>query len=94
MGVSTHAVGRATDAFQAMGPTNSGNQVTIVVHHSVTADLSANDVLQIIKIPNGAVITGGWISLDSSSAFTFEVGDGGDPNRFVTSASVHGRRHH
>lgn len=88
MAASTHAVGRATTAYQAMGPTNGGNVVCQIVHYSLTANASANDVYQMIKVPNGAVIVNGWIAMDSTSAFTFTVGDGGSANRYVPSSSV------
>ncbi len=88
MSASTHAVGRATAAFQAMGPTNGGNAIAQIVHHSVTADLSANDVIQVIKIPIDAVILDLKITLDSTDAFTYTVGDGGDPDRYIKSSSV------
>ncbi len=88
MGVSTHAKGRAGAAFQAMGPTTGGNVITQIAHYSLSADASANDVFQMIKVPIGAVIVGGWIALDSTNAFTFEVGDGADVDRYVPSSSV------
>jgi len=83
MSASLHAVGRATTAFQPMGPANGGNVITQIVHHSLTANPSANDVFQMIKVPIDAVIVGGWLSLDSTSAFTFTVGDGGDTARYI-----------
>ena len=88
MAASTHAKGRATAAFQAMGPTTGGNMICQIVHHSVTAALSANDVFQLIKVPIDAVIVGGWIAMDSTSAFTFTVGDGASTNRYIPSSSV------
>ncbi len=88
MANSVHAVGRATAAFQAMGPTNGGNVVCQIVHHSVTADLSANDVLQVIKVPIGAVVLDLKITLDSTDSFTYTVGDGGSAARYIPSSSV------
>lgn len=88
MANSLFARGRATAAFQPMGPTNGGNMVCQVAHYSVTADLSANDVFQMIKVPLGAVVVGGWIALDSTDAFTFTVGDGGSAARYIPSNSV------
>ena len=88
MAASTHAVGRATAAYQAMGPTNGGNVVCQIVHHSLTANASANDVFQMIKVPNGSVMVGGWLAIDSTGAFTYTVGWGGDADGFVPSSSV------
>jgi hypothetical protein len=90
MAASTHAKGRATAAFEAMGPTTGGNVICQIVHHSITANLSANDVFQLIKVPLDAVIVNGWIAADAGagSAFTFTVGDGASANRYVPSSSV------
>jgi len=88
MAASTHAVARATSAFQAMGPTNGGNTITQIVHHSLTANLSANDVLQVIKVPIDAVVIDLKITMDSTDAFTYTVGDAGDADRYIKSASV------
>lgn len=90
MGASTHAKGRATTAFQPMGPTAGGNVISQIANYSVTADLSANDVFQMIKVPIDAIVIGGWISLDSSNAFTFTVGDGVDVDRYLVDGSVSG----
>ena len=90
MAASTHAVGKATTAFQAVGPTSTGNMVCVTADYSLTANASANDVFQMIKVPVGATIVDGWISMDSSDAFTYTVGDGDDVDRFIASSSVSG----
>jgi len=90
MAASTHAKGRATAAFQAMADTNGGNVICQIVHHSVTAALSANDVIQMIKVPIDAVVIGGWITMDSGDAFTYTVGDGASTARYVPTSSVSG----
>ena len=88
MSASLFARGYATAAYQAMGPTNGGNEIVRVFHYSCTASPSANDVYQMIKVPEGAVITGGWLMVDSDSAFTISVGDGADVDRYISGASV------
>lgn len=90
MAASTHARGRATAAFQPMGHAIGGNVICQTAHYSTTAAASANDVIQMIKVPKGAVIVDGWITMDSSGAFTFSVGDGSSVARFQASASVSG----
>lgn len=84
MAASTHAKGRATAAYQAMGPTNGGNSIWQVATYSITAALSANDVLQMIKIPSGATIIDGYTRFIGAPAFAWTVGDGGSTNRFAT----------
>ena len=88
MGASTHAKGRATGAFEHMAHTAGGNLICQVAHHSISAAISNDDVFQMIKVPKGAVIVGGWIALDSSSTGTFTVGDAADTNRHLGTASV------
>lgn len=88
MANSVHAVGRATAAFQAMGPTTGGNLICQVVHHSLSADASANDVFQLMKIPIGAVVVYGGLVIDSTNAFTFSLGDGGSVGRYLSGKSV------
>jgi len=72
-----------------MGATNGGNTICVTAAHSLTANASANDVFQMIKIPNGAKIVDGYITISSAAdAFTYTVGDGGSTARFVASSSV------
>ena len=89
MANSLHAVGRATSAFEPMGPTNGGNLVCVTAHHSLTAAASTNDVFQMIKIPNGARIIDGYLNADATAtAYIVSVGDGGDTARFVAAFSI------
>jgi hypothetical protein len=88
MAASTHARGRATAAFQAMGPTNGGNTITQIAHYSLTANASANDVFPMIKIPAGATITDGYLKMVGIAGFAYTVGDGGDAARFVAATTV------
>ena len=88
MAASTFARGKATTAFEPMGPTAGGNTVTRIASHSVTAALSANDVFQMIKVPNGAIITDGYMVAVGDLGFAYEVGISGDSNKFVTVKTV------
>jgi hypothetical protein len=90
MAASTHAVAGAKSKFQPVGPSAGGNLICVTKHYSLTANASANDVFQMIKIPNGARVVDGYIALDSVGAFTYTVGDGGDPDRFIAASSVSG----
>lgn len=88
MAASTHAVGRAATAFQPLAHSGGGNLACQTVHYSLTADASAGDTFQMIKIPNGATIVDLMFEGNSSDAFTYTVGDGVDPDRFIASASI------
>lgn len=88
MAASTHARGRASTAFQAMGPTNGGNVICVTARYSLTANLSANDVIQMIKIPAGATIVDGYLKMAGALGFAYIVGDGGNTSRFVAATTV------
>lgn len=92
MGASLFARGRATSKFQAIGTTSGHEMVTVIAKHSLTSSTSAGDVFQMIKIPNGAQIVGGWLTADSAYAFTFHVGLGTDPDLLLASVSVSASR--
>lgn len=50
-----------------------------------------NDVVQMVKVSNGAVITGVLLSvdaLDSSTGIVVAVGDGTTADRFITAATI------
>lgn len=88
MAASTHARGRATAAFQAMEHTGSGNMVCVTARYSLTANLSANDVIQMIKIPAGATIVDGYLKMTGALGFAYEVGDGDSSTRFTAATTV------
>lgn len=88
MGASTHARGRATEAFEAMGPAQGGNVVCVTGRYSMTANPSANDVFQMVKIPAGAMIIEGWFNAVGAAAFIYTVGDGDSTARFVAATTM------
>lgn len=49
--------------------------------------VTAASVVQMLKIPDGAVIVDGWVSCPADG-FKVSVGDGGDPDRFLASATA------
>lgn len=64
----------------------------ISVEYDLTASLSAGDVIQMAKLPEGARIVSGNIdfNLTSANTVTLSVGDGGSATRYLgnTSASA------
>lgn len=59
---------------------------------TVSANLAANDVIEMVKVPKDATVLELIVSASASVAATStgEVGDGGDTDRFVTSGSIGG----
>lgn len=56
--------------------------------YSVTATLSAGDVIQACKVPHGAIIDSIRYVRTGAGQFTANVGDGGDADRFDVSATL------
>jgi hypothetical protein len=47
--------------------------------------VTAGSIVQMLKVPDGAVIVDGWAQ-SPADAFKISVGDGGDPDRFISTA--------
>lgn len=59
--------------------------------YALSAALAAADVVQMVKVPKGAYITGGTLAaddLDSGTTITVAVGDGGSTARYIASGST------
>jgi len=68
-------------------------EVVVYATYTVTAALVVNDVIQMVKVPSGAIITGvtiGATDLDTNGApaIVLDVGDGDDTARFIDGATV------
>lgn len=64
--------------------------VSVVGSFTVSVALAANDIVQLVKIPAGAVVTEVTVSCSGSlapSTFTAEFGDGDDTDRYVASST-------
>ena len=61
---------------------------TVKNTYSLTASLSAGDVLQLVKIPHGAIIDNIVFVNTVPGDYHFTLGDGDDPNRFMVSATM------
>ena len=62
--------------------------VTRKFTYSVSASLSVGDVLELVKVPHGAIIEDVCIVRTGAGQFTGTIGDGGDADRFRTSATL------
>lgn len=61
--------------------------------YEISASLVVNDVIQMVRLPKGAVITGVTLGTDDldtggSPAIVLDVGDGGDTDRYIDGATV------
>lgn len=70
-----------------------GGNITRIVDYSLGAtgnpNLSAGDVIQMLRVPAGACITDVRLTVDQLSGgnYTFGIGDGGAAGRYFTSLS-------
>lgn len=87
---STYTATNAGSGKQARGGVGI---VSATSKYTLTGALVQDDVIQMLKIPAGAVIQEVILSctdLDtaSSPAIVLEVGDGDDPNRFIDASTI------
>lgn len=69
------------------------HQHVIAVHstYELTAALAGADVIQMVKVPKGAQILEIQLAtddLDTGAALVLDVGDGGDPDRFIDGSTI------
>ncbi len=55
------------------------------VYAKALVTVTAGSIVQMVKVPDGAVIVDGWAQ-SPADAFKLSVGDGGDPDRFISTA--------
>lgn len=60
----------------------------IVADYSLTATLSAGDVIQAVKVPHGARVVDAWYNSSGIGTVALSLGDGVDPDRYCTSANA------
>lgn len=85
--MATYTADKCAATVQARG----GIDVTEVVGtYTVSANLAANDVLQMVKIPAGATVTDVTVGASAAIAATStgEVGDGSDTDRYIASGAI------
>jgi len=56
--------------------------------YSVTASLSSGDVIQLCKVPHGAIVDGFILVRTGAGQFTAGMGDGGSASRYLVSATL------
>ena len=75
------------------GPHTGVQVMTLAMTFSGSASVSTGDIVQIFPVSEGMTVhsiqwAGNWAATAASAGHTVEIGDAGDPNRFVTSASA------
>lgn len=80
----------ATAAQAGVQPKATFGANAISVRYDLTASLSAGDVIQLAKVPEGAkaVVGNVTFSLTSANTTTLQVGDGGSATRYLGSTSA------
>lgn len=84
---TTYKADKTQSTVQARG----GIDITSITGtFTVSANLGANDVVEMVKIPKGATVQEVIVSASASVAATStgEVGDGDDTDRYVSSGSI------
>lgn len=70
---------------------NVNGTVTRVVKYTIAASASAGDVVQMVKVPNGAVVAKVQVAIDGhTGVLTVNVGDGNDASAYGASVVLSG----
>lgn len=80
-------------AAQANAPAlmNVNGTITRVVHYTCTASASAGDVIQMVKVPSGAIVSRVAIANSASAGvITVNVGDGNDVSAYAAAVVLSG----
>lgn len=95
--MATQTATRAASSFPVAG--GVGNAQSLKVAHG-TVTLSANpapgEILEMCKVPKGAVVVGGWLRGDAVEStataggltLNLQIGDSDDPDRFLSPTVV------
>lgn len=66
-----------------------GNTITVHSSYTASAALAAGDVIEMLKVPQGAKVIGGYIRFDAlQTGTTVSVGDSGSATRFVSAQAA------
>lgn len=91
MAGETTATAEAGAAYPVYAPIGGQVAMAEAVKTVATAELQLADVWQMVKVPQGARVIGGFLQvddLDSSTGLTLSVGDGVSDARYVSASNV------
>lgn len=80
-------------AAQSTAPAiyNVNGTISRVVRYTIAASASVGDVVQMVKVPNGAIVAAVQFGIDGhSGVLTVNVGDGNDASAFAASVVLSG----
>lgn len=91
--MATFTADEAAATAPAKGEGMSGNCKVVVAEYEITAALALNDVIQMVKVPAGAIVSNVVLATDdldtdASPAIVLDVGDGGDTDRYIDGSTV------
>lgn len=91
--MATFTADEAAATAPAKGEGFSGNAKVVVSEYEITAALALNDVIQMVKVPVGAIVSNVVLATDDldsggSPAIVLDVGDGGNTDRYIDGATV------
>lgn len=91
--MATFTATKAASTYPAKGYGQSGDCKVVFSTYELTAALAANDVIEMVRVPRGAVVTGVVLSTDDldtngTPTIVLDVGDGSDTDRFIDGATV------
>jgi len=83
----------ADKAAAGVQPRTGEGLISVTSKYTLTAALVEGDVIQMLKVPNGAVMQNVIVSCDDldtddTPAAVLEVGDGGDTDRYITGSTI------
>lgn len=90
---TTYVATKAGLGAQVAASRIGGQPVTIYSEFTFPAAPVINDVVQMLKVPKGAVVVDVALGADDldtngSPAITLDVGDGGDPDRYIAASTI------
>ena len=91
--MATFTADEAAATAPAKGEGMSGNCKVVVAEYEITAALALNDVVQMVKVPAGAIVSNVVLATDDldtdgTPAIVLDVGDGGDTDRYIDGSTV------
>lgn len=89
----TARVATSTNKLTSTQPRSAVNEIWDYAEYDLAAALAQNDVIQMIKVPSGAIVIDVVLTADDldtnvSPAIVLDVGDGADTDRFIDGSTI------
>jgi hypothetical protein len=91
--MATFVADEAAATAPAKGEGMSGNCKVVTAEYEISAALALNDVLEMVKVPAGAIVVGCVLATDDldtngTPTIVLDVGDGSDTDRYIDGSTV------